>query len=191
LTLRRTILSAVLTSCVLLVAVPAFADPVTPNLMKSVTFTSPAAAKTDDPTAVSGGFSLFHFYGQNYAGFYGTFAQRVTKSDHPIAVVGQVSFHHSGFFSENPITFMGGAQATLMHDDNICVSGRGLVGITHWPDSNDLTFQITGVVDIHMKQIKGLSIEVEGGVVINHSSDGGTGKGIVINAGVMKTFGGS
>jgi hypothetical protein len=186
-TVRRLIVSALLTSCVLLVASSALAAPAKPGPLGSASFLAPTPPS--DPKAVSGGFGLFHFYGVTYAGAYFTYAQRVTGGEHPVAIVGQFSFHHSGYFEETPVTLMGGAQATVMHNENLCFSGRGLLGFTHWGgESTDFAFQLTGVLDYHLKQVKGLSVEVEVGAIFNNS-DGIEG-GLVLNFGIMKTFGG-
>ena len=94
---------------------------------------APAAAADDGASAVSGGFSLFHYYGSSRAGFYGAFAQRVTTGDHAVSIDGQVSVH---FRSHAEPTFLGGAQVAVYRTDQVCVSGRGMAGFTYWGESS-------------------------------------------------------
>jgi len=146
---------------------------------------APAAAADDGASAVSGGFSLFHYYGSSRAGFYGTFAQRVTTGDHAVSIVGDVSLHFPGITVS---TFLGGAQVAIYRTDQLRLSGRALAGFTNWDGSNNFAMQFTGVVELPVKKLSGMSIELEGGVVTDKESK--ISAGLVIQAGVLKRFGG-
>jgi hypothetical protein len=127
---------------------------------------------------------MVHYYNTTYVGAYGTFGYRVTSGDYPVAVVAQFGFNKNG--AEHPFTLMGGGQVTVMHNDQLCVAGRGLAGFTHWNNSStDLALQFTGVAEIHLDKNNEWGINIEGGLRINKESDF-TAKGFVFQAGVTK-----